>query len=463
MLDRKEEHISSGNRPNSIHYLKVGAKKDGSLTAIEQRSHGTAGVGLGAGVGRIAQALYECPNFTTEQWDVFTHAGPGEAWRAPGNVQGAWAVEQLIDEMAEKLGIDPLAYRDKIDKSEIRKLERIKGAEKFDWSKRQKAGSYQSPVKKGYGMAQSTWPRFTELNSTVEIRAFKDGGIEVRSAVQDIGTGTKTIMAQVVAEELGLDPSDINVKIGDTLFPDAPGSGGSIVTGSITPPARNAAYKLKLELFKAVAVELKTEAVNLKAENGEIISTIDTTKKISFKDALKNMRTGQIITSASRSDDYGGFKQGQWLTHGDNGSVQFAEVSVDTETGYVKVDRIVAAHSCGRPLNIKQIESQVNGGIIQGVSYALYENRVMDDWTGHQMNANLDQYKIPAAFEIPVIEPIIIEEYSALTSTDAFGIGEPANIATAAAVANAVYNATGVRFYDAPITPAKVLNALNKV
>ncbi len=462
MLDRKEEHISSGNRPNSIHYLKFGAKKDGTLTAIEQRSHGTAGVGLGAGVGRIAQALYDCPNFTTEQWDVFTHAGPGEAWRAPGNVQGAWAVEQMIDELAEKLGFDPLTYRDKIDKSEVRKLERTKGAEKFGWNQRQKPGSYSGTVKKGYGVAQSTWPRFTTVNSTVEVRAFQDGAIEVRSAVQDIGTGTKTILAQVVAEELGLHPSDINIKIGDTLFPDAPGSGGSIVTGSITPPARNAAYKLKLEIFKEVAGKMEANASDLKIEDGQIVSTKDPSKNVSLKEALKNMRNGQIITSASRSDDYGGFKQGTWLTHGDNGSVQFAEVSVDTETGYIKVDRIVAAHSCGRPLNIAQIESQINGGIIQGISYALYESRVMDDWTGHQMNANLDQYKIPAAFEIPEIEPIIIEEYSALTSTDAFGIGEPANIATAAAIANAVYNATGIRFYEAPITPSKVLNALQK-
>lgn len=462
MLDRKEDHISAGNRPNSIHYLKIGAKKDGTLTAIQQRSHGTAGVGLGAGVGHIAQAMYECPNFATEQWDVFTHTGPAEACRAPGNVQGAFAFEQLIDELSEKLGIDPLAYRDIIDKSEVRKIERTKGAEKFDWSKRKKAGSDKGAIKKGYGVAQSVWPRIIGINATVEIRAFNDGAIEVRSAVQDIGTGTKTILAQVVAEELGLKPSDISIKIGDTLFPDAPGSGGSQVTGSITPPARNAAYKMKQEIFRQVAPKLETTASKLKAEDGYIISSEDTSRKITFHDALKGMRTGQILTSASRSDDYGGFRQTPWLSHGELGSVQFVEVTVDTETGYIKVDRIVAAHSCGRPLNITQIESQINGGIIQGISYALYETRVMDSWTGHQVNANMDMYKIPSSFEIPVIEPVIIEEYSALSSTDAFGIGEPANIATAAAVANAVYNAIGVRFYEAPITPAKVINALNK-
>src|SRR5690606_10520114 len=113
---RKEEQMTAGFRPNSIHYLKVGAKNNGTLTAIQQRSYGTAGVGLGAGVGSIVQNLYDCPNFFTEQYDVFTHFSPGAAWRAPGAVQGAFALESLIDEMAEMLNIDPLVYRNRIDK-----------------------------------------------------------------------------------------------------------------------------------------------------------------------------------------------------------------------------------------------------------------------------------------------------------------------------------------------------------
>lgn len=462
MLDRKEEHISEGNRPNSLHELKIGAKRDGTLTAIKQRSYGTAGVSLGAGVGRVAQALYSCPNFATEQYDVLTHAGPGAAWRAPGNVQGAFGVEQAIDELAHKINIDPLALRDKIDESEVRKVLRQKGAASFGWSHKA-AGSDQGTVKKGIGVAQSTWPRFVNLDSSVEVKMYKDGAVEVRSGVQDIGTGTKTILAQVVAEELGLKAEDITVRIGDTIYPDAPGSGGSIVTGSITPPARNAAYQVKLKLLKQVAGQWESESGMLAVADGEIYHKEDDSKRVSFKEALKGMRTGQMSATASRSDDYGGFKQPWGLAYGDLGSVQFAEVSVDTETGFVKVDRIVAAHSCGRPLNIGQIESQINGGVIQGVSYALYETRVMDNDTGHMMNANVDQYRMPFSMEIPDIECIIVEEYSARSSTDAYGIGEPANIATAAAVANAVYNAIGVRILEIPITPASILKALNKV
>lgn len=463
MVDRKEEHIAEGNRPNSMHYLKIGAKKNGELTAIQQRSHGTAGVSLGAGVGRIAQVMYECPNFATEQYDVYTNAGPGAAWRAPGNVQGAFGLEQAIDELAEKLGKDPLAFRDIIDKSEIRKVERQRGAKLFDWARRKKTGSDKGVVKKGLGVAQSTWPRFVHLDSTAEVRILRSGSVEIRSSVQDIGTGTKTILGQVVAEELGIPVEDVTVLIGDTYFPNGPSSGGSVATGSITPPARNAAYKVKNELLDQVAPKIKSNAEDLQIVNGVISDINDTSKSIKFKDALKGMRTGQIIATASRSDDYGGFQQAWGLAYGHLGSVQFAEVTVDTETGFVKVDKVVAVHSCGRPLNTAQVKSQINGGVIQGISYALYEYRVMDKQTGCMMNANVDQYKMPFAMEIPEIQPVIIEDYAGRSSTDAYGIGEPANIATAVAVANAVYNAIGVRIYELPITPAKVLKALKKI
>ncbi|MBR9997689.1 MAG: xanthine dehydrogenase family protein molybdopterin-binding subunit, partial [Cyclobacteriaceae bacterium] len=206
-----------------------------------------------------------------------------------------------------------------------------------------------------------------------------------------------------------------------------------------------------------------TEADNLMVSDGHVIQKNDPSKKMTFQDALKEMRTGAIYASASRSDDYGGFKQPWGLAYGDLGSVQFAEVTVDTETGFIKVDKIVAAHSCGRPINTAHVESQINGGVIQGLAYALYEYRSMDKETGMMMNANVDQYKLPYSMEIPEIESIIVEDYSGLSSTDAYGIGEPANIATAVAIANAVYNAIGVRIYEIPITPDKVLKALNKV
>ena len=463
MLDRKEEHLSAGNRPNSVQTLKIGAKKDGSLTAIKQESYGTAGIGLGAGVGRVAQALYPCPHFLTEQYDVFTNAGPGAAWRAPGNPQGAFALEQLIDEIAEKLGKDPMDYRDQIDESEVRREERRQAKAKYNWAAKRKApNSSDGPVKKGIGLAQATWPRLIDIDSTAEVRVFKDGTVEIRSGVQDIGTGTRTILAQIVAEELQVKPEEVGVHIGDTRFPNGPASGGSKVSGSITPAARNAAFKAKQEILAQVADKWKVELAEVEMVNGKIRHKSDPGKSMSFKEALKGLRTNITVT-ASRSDDYGGFQVGTFISFSDLGSVQIAEVSVNTDTGFVKVDKIVAAHSCGRPINPKQIQSQVNGGVIHGIGYALYEDRQMDRPTGKMVNPNMDQYKLPFSMEIPEIDVINIEEYSARSSTDAFGIAEPANIATAAAIANAVYNAIGVRIYELPITPARVLAALGKV
>lgn len=458
MLDRKEEFLSAGNRPNSLQRLKIGARKDGSLTAVELHSRGTAGTGRSAGVGDVARSLYPCPNFYSEHYTVLTNAGPATPFRAPGNVQGCFAVEQLMDELAEKLELDPIELRDRCDKSETRRLERLRGAEMFGWSRRKAAGSETGVVKKGVGMAQALWPKFRDLDSSAEVLLFKDGGIEVRSGVQDIGTGTKTILAQVVAEELGLQPEAITVRIGDTLFPDGPTSEGSQVTGSITPAARNAAYKAKHQLFSLVAETLGTEASELAAAQSHIFSRKEPSKKIAFQEALKMMKSSQLSATATRSENYEGKPVSE-----DLGAVQFAEVSVDTETGVVNVERIVSANSCGRPINIAQIESQIEGAVIQGVSYALYENRVMDAATGQQMNANLHQYQLPFSMEIPEIEIILIESYDGATSTDAVGIGEPPIIATAPAIANAVYNAIGVRIYELPITPDKVLKALNKI
>jgi xanthine dehydrogenase YagR molybdenum-binding subunit len=461
VLDRREEHLAEGNRPNSVQTLRIGAKKDGTLTAIEQTSYGTAGVGLGAGVGRIAVQMYEtCPNAKVAQYDVMTHAGPGAAFRAPGAPQGAFALEQLIDELAERIGLDRLALRDKIDKSEMRKAQRRLGAEKFGWSQlHQPPGSSPGVVKRGVGIAQSEWGRYVELGVGVEVRIHRDGSVALMSAVQDLGTGVRTILAQVAAEELGLQPTNIAVRIGDTVYPPGPASGGSKTTGSITPAARNAAYGAGQLLLAAVAPALGVAPAELAFQNDRIVVKSNPGKSLSFKEAAAKLPKEQISVTAERKADYGGMAN-PGMSFGRSGGVQFVEVAVDTETGYVKVERVVGVHDCGRPLNPLALESQINGGILQGISWALYENRHMDRNYGHMMNANLDQYKILGSREVPKIEVLLVEEYTATSSTDAMGVAESANVATAAAVANAVYNAIGVRIRELPITPQRILNAL---
>ena len=456
MLDRRQEHIVS-NRPDSHQKLKMGAKSDGTLTAIQLTSYGTAGVGTGAGTAGPATNLYKCPNLLTEEYDVFINAGPGAAFRAPGHPQGCFAFEQAIDELAVKLKMDPLALREKIDESPARKAERQLILERTNWRNRKPDGSDTGPIKRGMGIAQSVWYRFIDMDSSCEVRVSRDGSVELMSAVQDLGGGTKTILAQVVAEELGIPPAMVVIRIGDTRFPIGPNSGGSVTAGSITPAVRNAAYQVKQKLFTAVAPSLGTTADNLVVQNGRVVFRNDTSKTYSLKQVAAKLPTNEISARATRVPEYSKAR----LTYG---GVDYVELAVDTETGRVHVEKVFGAHDCGRPINPTGVISQINGGMLQGISYALFEQRIMDRNAGYMLNANLENYKILGAREVPEIEVVLVENYIAQSSTDAAGIGESAGIITlAAAIGNAFYNATGVRMRRIPMTPAGVLTALGKV
>jgi xanthine dehydrogenase YagR molybdenum-binding subunit len=468
MLDRREEHVSSGNRPSSIQRTKLGAKRDGSLTAIRLESYGTGGVAAGAGVGWCHSTMYPCPNVYTEHYDVFTNAGPCAAFRAPGQVQGIFGLEQMLDELAEKIGMDPLDLRTRIDTSgsqdcEARAVERRIGAERFGWKTRKAANADSGPMKRGMGMAQSQWVSVMYPPTACEVRIQGDGSVEAFSSAQDIGTGTRTVLAQVVAEEFGLKPEEIGSYIGDTRYPIGPPSGGSRVTSSLTPAARNAAYRAARDLAERVAPALDAPPVDVIFEAGHVFARGKPQNGMSFKEAVKKANFVEISHRANRNADYDGYMlETQDFAVGRHGigGVQFAEVIVDTETGVVKVERILAVHDCGRPINPKLIESQILGGVIQGVSYALYEDRHLDPKTGLQLNANVDQYKMTGSLETPRIDVHILEQIGANSSTDARGVAEPANVATAAAIANAFYNATGKRIRTLPMTPANVLAAL---
>lgn len=465
-LDRQEEQMDAGNRPGTWQRLRIGATRDGYLTAISLLSYGTSGIGLGAGVGNNAETLYSCVNFESAQHDVFINAGPGCAMRGPGNTPGAFGLEQSIDELAERLAIDPLVLRDHIDSSAVRREERRIGAERIGWQKRHPPGTDSGPVKRGLGMAQSLWGANVQTNAACEVRVMRDGSVEVLSSVQDIGTGVTTVLAQTVAEVLGLRPDQINVRIGDTEFPAGPPSYGSRTTASITPPARTAAWRVLQLLYAEAALVLNAAPGELVARDGRILVGDAPSRGMNFADVAARLRTDRISAVASRSDDYGGFRRRMVdaaLAQQDLGGVQFAEVTVDTETGIVRVERVVAVQDCGRPMNPRQIESQIQGGVLMGLSYALFEERILDQHTGRMVNPNLEQYKLVGPRETPEIDVVVLENYQGNSATDAYGIAEPANIATAPAIANAVYNAIGVRLRALPMTPAAILTALGKV
>jgi xanthine dehydrogenase YagR molybdenum-binding subunit len=458
MLDRKEEHLSVGNRPSSDQMLRIGAKKDGTISAIHLVSYGTAGCGTGAGCAGPASNLYKYASLHTEENDVFINAGPGAAMRAPGHPQGAFALEQTIDELAVRLNLDPIDLRDRIDEHPVRKVERQVVRESALWkSRKPNAGAGRGPIERGVGLAQSVWYRFVSMESAAEVRVHKDGSIEVLSAVQDIGSGIKTVMAQILAEQFGVPPEKIAVRVGDTNYPVGPNSGGSVTTLSLTPAVRDAAWQASQKFLAEIAPALGATASDLELVDGEVRSKSRKMQPINFKRAAARMKTNQIAVQSKRIPDY---DRSKYLTYG---GVDVAEVEVDTEVGRIHVKRILSVHDCGRPMNPSQVISQINGGIIQAVSYTLFENRLLDPEYGLMVNPNLEQYKIAGSRETPDIEVQLVEAYIGQSSTDASGIGEAAGIVSVgAAIGNAVYNAIGVRIRQTPMTPAVVLAALNQ-
>jgi len=456
MLDREEEHLSVGNRPSSDQTLRIGAKKDGTITAIHLVAYGTAGCGTGAGCSGPASNLYKTASLHTEENDVFINAGPASAMRAPGHPQGAFALEQTIDDLAAKLNMDPMDLRDKADEHPVRRVERQIVRESDLWKSRNPvAGADRGPIKRGVGLGQSVWYRFVAMGSSAEVRIHKDGSLEALSGVQDIGSGIKTVMAQILAEQFGVPPAQIAIRIGDTNHPEGPASGGSMTTLSLTPAVRDAAWQAAQKFLADIAPALGTTPSDLVLVDGEVRSQSGKFAPLPFRRAAAKMTGSQISAQAKRIPDYDPKK---YLTYG---GVDVAEVEVDTELGRIHVRRVLSVHDCGRPMNPAQVISQINGGIIQGISYTLVENRLLDPIYGLMVNADLEQYKIVGSREIPQIDVRLVEAYIGQSSTDASGIGEAAGVVSiGAAIGNAVYNAIGVRIRQTPMTPAVVLAAL---
>jgi xanthine dehydrogenase YagR molybdenum-binding subunit len=438
MLSRFEEALAVGNRPSSFQRIKLGAKADGTLHAFEFENYGTAGVGAGqategggGGADLPMPYIYRVPNRRLKQTTVAVNAGSSRAFRAPGHPVASYGMESAMDDLAVKLGIDPLELRIKNDPSEIRQREYRIGAERFGWKEKyRKPGSSPGPVKTGVGVASATWGGGGSNRTQGEVQINPDGSVEVRLGVQDIGTGTRTVAAVVAAEVLGLKPEQITVKFGDTRFPPGPGSGGSVTSPSVAPTVFDACTKALDQLQKQTGIP------DARGENWHV--------------ACKKLGVTPLVV------------QGQWrqgLSSSGVGGVQFAEVEVDTETGLVTVKKIVVVQDCGLVVDPLTAESQVNGGVIMGIGFALYEERVMDWQTGVVLNPNFETYKLPGLADVPEIDIVLLN----MPERGVIGLGEPVHIPTAAAIANAVANALGVRINSLPITPRKVLAALGKI
>ena len=437
MLTRFDQSLAVGNRLSSFQKIKLGASADGKLVAFEMDAFGTAGTGAGqasagggGGAGFPAPYIYTVPNIRVKQAHVAVNAGQGRAFRAPGHPVASFGMESILDELAAKLKIDPVELRLKNDPSEVRQREYAIGQEKFGWKQKyQTPGSSPGPIKVGVGCAGATWGgggRGTQAEAQIN----PDGSVEVRCGTQDLGTGTRTLVAMVAAEVFGLKPEQINARIGDTQFPPSGGSGGSTTAASVCPAVFDTCTNALEELQKRAGV------TDVRGPN--------------WISACRKLGVNSVVA-------HGAWREG--LSSSGAGGVQFAEVEVDTDTGVVRVRKILCVQDCGLIVNKLTCETQVHGGIIMGLGYALYEERVMDSATGVVLNPNFETYKLPNFSDVPEIEVVLLD----MPERGVIGVGEPATIPTAGAIANAVANALGVRVSSLPITPARVLAALGKV
>lgn len=466
MCTRRDEQTATGNRPNSRQKIRLGATSSGRLTAIDVVAHGTAGIGTGAGIGRNASHIYSrCANRSVVSHDVFTHAGPGTAMRAPGHPQGAFALELAIDELAASIERDPLQMRIDHDEHPVRLQQYELGAKAIDWRSGREASRQRrqanARVRTGLGVAASIWGDFGRAKvALATVNIYRRGVVEVVNGVQDLGTGIATVMAQITAEVFRRPVGEIQVKWGRSDMGRSVGSGGSMTTASVAPAVRKAAELARAELLELAAKKLGVRSRKLDyGANGEV-SAGD--RKLDFAALCRLVDDEPLSVSASRPETFAGHPMNfMGSNRYQMAGVQFAAVEVDTWTGEVAVKRIVAVHDPGRVMNELTLRSQINGGIMMGLGMALCEERCIDRRSGRVLNADLEGYKLAGFGDLPDIEVLITEVHTGANNTGCVGIGEPATIPTAAAVANAVFDALGSPVRRLPLIPARVLAALD--
>ncbi|HZP96872.1 MAG TPA: xanthine dehydrogenase family protein molybdopterin-binding subunit [Candidatus Limnocylindria bacterium] len=465
VLTRREENLAAGNRSATLQTVKL-AGADGRITAVEHVSWSNSGQGKWvANPTGPTNTLYDFPNLNTRSYRVVTNAGSLSAFRAPGYVEGTFAIESAIDELADKMGVDPLALRrthaGKPTDPRTGKpytLNRILdcytiGAREIGWSRRKAGGTRGSTPhrRRGLGMASQIWGGGGGPPAYATVHFNADGTVVLRAGTQDIGTGTRTVLAQICADELGIDVGHVSVRIGDTEGPYGPISAGSLTLASVGPAVRLAAKDAREQFLAAAAGVLETPRSELRIERGHVVSRGARTP---IADISKKLENNTVIGKGSRFPNPEDTSIKTFGAH-------FADVEVDVRTGEIFVLKIVAVHDIGRIVNPLTAASQVEGGVVQALGFALSEERIVDRGLGRVMNANLEWYKIPTVADVPEIVVRFVDRPDRKANNlGAKGLGEPPIIPTAAAVANAVANATGARVRHAPMTRARVLEAL---
>jgi CO/xanthine dehydrogenase Mo-binding subunit len=462
---REENYADGGNTPPHNMKMKAGVKRQGTLTALHYSTINTGGHLSSGGIfwyDRPMRDLYLCPNLRTEGTDVYVNASPSWPFRAPCHPQATFASEQMMDQLAEAIRMDPVemrlknipAYAQDIEGNPPYTTTGLKecieeGAKAFGWkeARRRAEATRKGHVRRGVGMAAGAfemgfiWPPTTPI-----LKLSRDGTVNLNIGETDLGTGTKTALSMVIAEELGVKPEFIHIEHADTGATQVcQVSAGSRTIPTSTPAVREAAIKIKQQLLDMAAKDLKVDPSDLVVEGGQVVSTKDRGKKVKITD-ISGLKDRMVIVGVAHAGaNPPGKRVKPFCAH-------FCEVEVDVKTMEIKILRYVAAHDSGRVISRVGYDAQVFGGAVQGIGHVMTEARVLDRQTGKLLGNNMHDYKVPTIKDVPTdMTCIPIDKNDTFSSTGAKGLGEPPKVPPPAALANAVYHATGIRFTRAPI------------
>ena len=462
MLERDAELKVAGARPSAYARVKVAAKKDGTVVAWQSKSWGTGGPG-GGGMPPIPY-VFTIPNQRKEHTAIRNNIGPARAWRAPNHPQAAVLTMCALDDLAAKLNMDPVEFFGKNlniakPRQDIYREELGIASDLMGWKQKWHPRG-QNLLTEWCAASDS---RFTPgedaaTRSDCDLTIHPDGSVDLKMGTQDLGTGTRTCILIVAAETLGIPIDAIQLQIGDTIYPPSGGSGGSTTIGGVSSSTRRAAVDARDALFAKVAPAFSVQPDQLECVNGKVSVKGDSSRSLSWKEACSKLGAMPLTIRGKNPDK----SKPPDLTNSGVGGVQMAEVEVDTETGIVKVKKMVAVQDCGLVIDLKTAESQCYGALIMGISYSLFEEKVMDPSTGRMLNPDMQFYRLAGLNDIPELVVRIMMTGKGYDERGVIGLGEPPVISPGAAISNAVANAIGVRVPFLPFTPDRVLAALEQ-
>ena len=470
VFDRLEELSVAGYRPAAEIELSLLTDREANLRALRVAAYADAGVAIGSSIAALARLTYPARAKELIDYDVVTNASPGSPFRGPGGPLTCFAVEQAVDEAARRLGRDPITLRQRWDPDPLRQRLYRWAAALPTWRERAtlaRTGRFRH----GVGVAAANWFYFWQSGCEVEL-SVEDGRLVAATATQDIGTGSRSVLANVIAGAFGLDPSEVEIRLGDSRLAPGPRSGGSSTTATIVPAALDAAQRLKCQVAARLATPIRRTVIPTEGIQHE--GTL-----LSWREAITHAN-GMRVVAGRPGDDrrlgrravaaFGGagmIGRGYiWLLRlmlhlrtgrGYPGAVHVAEVEVDTRLGRTRVLKVHAGLAVGRPAAHELAASQARGAIIQGIGYALYEQREVDPHTGLVLTAGLEDYRIPGIADIPEIDLHFDPAGFEHVAGGGVGLGEVSTLPVAAAIANAVNDAIGARPYEIPIRPDRLL------